>query len=187
MAQRRIDSFANSSRCFFLIRGKCIIENSNVSQWLLLVSFIQNHSAITQLFYVTMSSSLKPIVHHLLYSEMLRERNSSLNWKVTNVFALRAGTLPALAQRPLSPNIFLRHCLYSGGSSSAGPALVENSSCKGHLYSTGALWLTQCLATALEPGWRAVHYTPPRLLSARWVPCGRGCRPVGLTVKAQCL
>jgi len=44
--------------------------------------FIQNHSAITQLFYVT-SSSLKPIVHDLLCSEMLRERNSSPSWKVS--------------------------------------------------------------------------------------------------------
>jgi len=89
-----------SLRCFFLTWGKCIIENSDVSQWLLLVSFIQNHSAITQLFYVTTSSSLKPIVHDLLYSEMLRERNYSPSWKVKKFSALRAGTLPALAQHP---------------------------------------------------------------------------------------
>jgi len=80
-----------SLRRFFLIRGKCIIENSDVSQWLLLVSFIQNHSAITQLFYMT-SSSLKPIVHDLLYSEMLRERNSSPSWKVSQkIFSTSRG------------------------------------------------------------------------------------------------
>ena len=69
--------------------------------WSLCVSFIQNHSAITQLFYLT-SSNLKPIAHVLLYSEMLRERTSSSNWKVSQktFSALCAGTLPALAQCP---------------------------------------------------------------------------------------
>jgi len=40
-------SFANklfSSRCFFLIRGKCIIENSVVSQWLLATRFFYPES-----------------------------------------------------------------------------------------------------------------------------------------------
>ena len=35
--------------------------------------FIQNHSALTQLFYMTMSSSPKPLVHDLTCSEMLQE------------------------------------------------------------------------------------------------------------------
>ena len=60
--------------CFFLFRSKSIfIENSDVCQWLVLVSFIQNHSTITQLFYVTTNSNLKLLVHDLLCSEMLRE------------------------------------------------------------------------------------------------------------------
>ena len=73
-----IDSFfcqqtsSDCSECFFLFRGKYIIENSDVCQWLVLVSFIQNHSAITQLFYVTTSLSLKLLVHNLLCSEILQ-------------------------------------------------------------------------------------------------------------------
>ena len=55
-----------------MYHGKRIIENSDVSQLLVLISFIQNHSAITQRFYVTMSSSLKPLVHDLLCTKMLR-------------------------------------------------------------------------------------------------------------------
>jgi len=38
-----------------------------------LISFIQNHSAITQLFYMMTSSSLKLLVHDFLCSKMLRE------------------------------------------------------------------------------------------------------------------
>ena len=82
MAQRRIDSFfcqqTSSVRgAFSWFEASVLLKTPMFSQWLLLVSFIQNHSAITQLFYVTTSSSLKPIVHDLLYSEMVRERNSS--------------------------------------------------------------------------------------------------------------
>ena len=44
--------------------------------------FYPESLTITQLFYVTTSSSLKPIVHDLLYSKMLRECNSSPSWKV---------------------------------------------------------------------------------------------------------
>ena len=51
-------NFFSHGECFFLFRGKHIIENSDVCQWLVLVSYIQNHSAITQLFYVMTSLSL---------------------------------------------------------------------------------------------------------------------------------
>ena len=79
MVPRWIDSFfcqqffqftVSAFSC--MIWGMYIIENSNVSQWLVPVSLIQNHSAITQLFYVT-SSSLKLLVHNLLHSKMLQE------------------------------------------------------------------------------------------------------------------
>ena len=60
------------SKCFSWFRGKYIIE-SDVCQWLVLVSFIQNHSEITQLFYVMTSSRQKPLVHDLLCSKMLPE------------------------------------------------------------------------------------------------------------------
>jgi len=48
-------------------------------------SFLLSRISITQLFYVT-SLSLKPKVHDLVYTEMLRERNSSLATILTNTY-----------------------------------------------------------------------------------------------------
>ena len=66
MEQRWIDSFANKLLQFAVF----FLDSRYVT--LVLVSFTQNHSAITQLFYVT-SLSLKLLVHDLLCSEMLQE------------------------------------------------------------------------------------------------------------------
>jgi len=86
-----------------------IIKNSNVCQRLVLVSFIQNHSAITQLFYMMTSLSLKPLVHDLIiYVARCYRAAASPSWKASQkIFA----ALAALAQpAPQSPNIFLCHC-----------------------------------------------------------------------------
>jgi len=55
--------------------------------------------------------------------------------------------------------------LYSGGSSSAGPALVEMATTRSFILNRGIVTDTVS-ATPLEPGWYVVHSTPPRLLSA---------------------
>ena len=54
--------------------------------------------------------------------------------------------------------------LYSSGSSSAGPALVEIATARSFILDRGIVTDTMS-ATPLEPGWYAVHSTPPRLLS----------------------
>jgi len=72
--------------------------------------------------------------------------------------------------------------LYNGGSSSAGPALVEIAIAR-FFYTQQGIVTDTMSATLLEPGWFAVHSTPPRLLSARSVPCGRAYRPVGIDCK----
>ena len=60
--------------------------------------------------------------------------------------------------------------LYRGGSSSAGPAPVETATARSFILIRSIV--TDIMsATPLEPGWWAVHSTPPR--SARSVPCGR--------------
>jgi len=56
--------------------------------------------------------------------------------------------------------------LYSGGSSSAGPPLVEIATAMSFILNRGIVTDTMS-ATPLEPGWLAVHSTLPRLLSAR--------------------
>ena len=76
--------------------------------------------------------------------------------------------------------------LYSGGSSSAGPALVERATARSFIL-TGALWLTQCLphpwsqdgeqCIPLHQGCCQPGRCPADGLSGLW----------GLTVKAQCL
>ena len=72
--------------------------------------------------------------------------------------------------------------LYSSGSSSAGPTLVEIATARSFILNRGIVTDTMT-ATPLEPGWWAVHSTPLRLLSARSVPCGRAYRPVGIDCK----
>ena len=58
--------------------------------------------------------------------------------------------------------------VYDGGSSSADPTLVDNSSCKVFLYSTGELWLTQCLP----------H--PRSQDGMQYIPLRNGCQPAGI-------
>ena len=92
----------------------------------------------------------------------------------------------AQLRAPLSPlqtawTSFNPYLIYSSGSFSAGPALVENS--KVFILNRDIVTNTMS-AIPPEPGWCAVHSTPPRLLSARLVPCGWAYRP---TVKVQCL
>jgi len=72
--------------------------------------------------------------------------------------------------------------LYSSGSSSADPALVEIATARSDILNRGIVTDTMS-ATPLEPGWWAVHSTPPRLLPARLVPCGWAYRPVGIDCK----
>ena len=55
--------------------------------------------------------------------------------------------------------------LYSGGSSPAGPALVENSNCKVFIFNRGIV--TDIISASpfrSQDGWCAVHSTPSRLL-----------------------
>ena len=68
--------------------------------------------------------------------------------------------------------------LYSIGSSSAGPALVEIATARSFILNRSIV--TDAMsATPLESGWSAFHSTKV-LLSARSVPCGPACRPVGI-------
>jgi len=72
--------------------------------------------------------------------------------------------------------------LFSSGSSSAGPTLVEIATARTFILNRDIA--TDIMsATSLEPGWCVVHSTPPRLLSARSVPFGRACKPVGIDCK----
>ena len=58
---------------------------------------LSNHPTV----YVTTSSSLKAIVHDLLYSEMLRERNSSPSWKVSQkIFRATCGDPASASSAP---------------------------------------------------------------------------------------
>jgi len=55
--------------------------------------------------------------------------------------------------------------LHSGGSSSAGPALVKLATARSFMLNKGIVSNIMS-ATPLEPEWYAVHSTPSRLLSA---------------------
>ena len=72
--------------------------------------------------------------------------------------------------------------LYCAWLSSADTTLVENSDCKVFLLNRGIV-TDKMSAMSPELGWCVVHSTPLRLLSARLVPCGRACRPVGIDCK----
>jgi len=95
-------------------------------------------------------------------------------------------SLKAQLRAPLSPLqtawTGFDHYLYSSESSSVGPALVEIATARSFILNRGIVTDTMS-ATPLEPGWWAVHSTPARLLSARFGPCGRACRPVGIDCK----
>jgi len=78
------------------------------------------------------------------------------------------------------------HCLYSGGSSSADPTLVENSSCKVFYTQQGHCDLTQCLATPPEPGECAVPLHQG-CCQPGWCPVDGLAGLWRLNVKAQCL
>jgi len=78
---------------------------------------------------------------------------------------LRANTLSLeTAWTGFDPN------LYSGGTSSAGPALVEIATARSFLYSTGALWLTQCQAILLWRHQGKLLSLRSLLRSAYWAP-----------------
>jgi len=75
--------------------------------------------------------------------------------------------------------------LYSGESSPAGLALVENSNCKVFYILNRGIVTDTMSVMPLEPGWCAVHSTPSRLLSARSVPCGWAYRPVRIDCQGK--
>ena len=109
MVQRRIDSFfcqqTSSVRgeCFFSLRGKHIIETPMFfNDWYTFNSLTQNHSAITQLFHLMTSSSLKPTFY--ICSEMLWEL--LLHWaekKSKKCLHFAWGTLCSPGQPPYPP------------------------------------------------------------------------------------
>jgi len=78
-------------------------------------------------------------------------------FSITSQAQLRASLSPLQAAWTFYPYS------YSDGSSSAGPALVEIATARSLILNRGIVTGIMS-AMPLEPGWCAVHSTPPRLL-----------------------